>query len=781
MGFVEEQYGQLIQALDAQFVRHANHFSPTPGANDESPLFLLQKLTPAVGPPQHDNGGDTTPTVGGPQHHTARLGELRDWLNRQVNETLESNPSPWMLVKPSTMETHPMLNHSAYSVTDAANPASSTSLAWENLKLAASLTLTAGDHRPSGLSNMDHLESKVRELAEWHEEWCYLTEQTADNASISLSTMEDRDPADLFQWWLSARLLAGIYAHTMQMLLETSLPLFREIEYWESQQSSAVSTGLYLVATLPARLYGATKRMMGALSFHLPWARRTEHKNLGVRATGYLGPLFPDLWHTLKSLPKVSFEPLLLIRLARQEILRKQALLITTQNQLNTCMGLFSTYTTHLRSVGEVPSLRGATGTPSSSIESAPWTALCTQLVTQATVMRAELERVNLMLQPGGNTNHTVDSSLSTSEDPSLANLLDGLVGITHALHEHRIGTNARILHLYSPSFLTRSWLPIITGLVVGRTVTQMLYGYRGDMTRWLKEVQLTAQDYMHHWVLKPLREMWATIRHRNERLALASAESLHSDLDSLERMVVHFAQERGTATSRGAIEQLAEQVRRGNLDVVLLKYEQDLQHPIKGALFGDLVQTVLIQVQKTKVDLQLAMTSLDKLLKANELNFAFLAVAPALVVLYVVGYQTRLLWRKWRGAGQRKVGIRIRTILRDIERILNLCSSLPSTPDHFPSEPSHGDTGVVPYQVQGLLLCLTYRLRDLAQGLPNSPASATVSVPLVSLLWEDPKRELPFLRRRFLEDVQDLENASLPCHQKLWTIARMYRTYQFI
>lgn len=39
----------------------------------------------------------------------------------------------------------------------------------------------------------------------------------------------------------------------------------------------------------------------------------------------------------------------------------------------------------------------------------------------------------------------------------------------------------------------------------------------------------------------------------------------------------------------------------------------------------GDLIQTLLIQVQKTKVDVDLAMAALDKLLKSNELNFAFL------------------------------------------------------------------------------------------------------------------------------------------------------------
>lgn len=49
------------------------------------------------------------------------------------------------------------------------------------------------------------------------------------------------------------------------------------------------------------------------------------------------------------------------------------------------------------------------------------------------------------------------------------------------------------------------------------------------------------------------------------------------------------------------------------------------------------MIQTLLIQVQKTKVDVDLAMTALDKLLKSNELNFAFLGkIEPKIVYTYL-------------------------------------------------------------------------------------------------------------------------------------------------
>lgn len=53
----------------------------------------------------------------------------------------------------------------------------------------------------------------------------------------------------------------------------------------------------------------------------------------------------------------------------------------------------------------------------------------------------------------------------------------------------------------------------------------------------------------------------------------------------------------------------------------------------------------MLIQVQKTKVDMELAMAALDKLLKSNELNFAFLALGPSLFVVYLFSTWIKNIW----------------------------------------------------------------------------------------------------------------------------------------
>jgi nuclear-control-of-ATPase protein 2 len=57
----------------------------------------------------------------------------------------------------------------------------------------------------------------------------------------------------------------------------------------------------------------------------------------------------------------------------------------------------------------------------------------------------------------------------------------------------------------------------------------------------------------------------------------------------------------------------ISEQVRSGDLTSVLKQYEQELHNPIRGALTGNLIRSLLIQIQKAKVDGELALSALDK------------------------------------------------------------------------------------------------------------------------------------------------------------------------
>ncbi|CRK28288.1 hypothetical protein BN1708_018345, partial [Verticillium longisporum] len=94
-----------------------------------------------------------------------------------------------------------------------------------------------------------------------------------------------------------------------------------------------------------------------------------------------------------------------------------------------------------------------------------------------------------------------------------------------------------------------------------------------------------------------------------------------------------HFASASGAAS--GSISALTEtdiaairaKVNEGDVTPVLRAYEQDLRSPLKGAVRGDLIRSLLIQVQKTKVDLEVAISGIDALLKSQELVFGFVGL----------------------------------------------------------------------------------------------------------------------------------------------------------
>lgn len=115
----------------------------------------------------------------------------------------------------------------------------------------------------------------------------------------------------------------------------------------------------------------------------------------------------------------------------------------------------------------------------------------------------------------------------------------------------------------------------------------------------------------------------------------------------------------------------LSQQIRVGDLTPVLKLYEEDIRSPLKSAITGTLLRSVFIQVQKAKVrsphflcfarvetgllqvDLDQALTGIDKLLKSQELTFAFVGVAPALSIVYLFGGYLARVWSGGRGRGR--------------------------------------------------------------------------------------------------------------------------------
>ena len=274
------------------------------------------------------------------------------------------------------------------------------------------------------------------------------------------------------------------------------------------------------------------------------------------------------------------------------------------------------------------------------------------------------------------------------------------------------------------PSILVRYWLPATALLLSSTTILRILVNRKSELLQWLREFGQTVQDFWGNWVVEPSKKVIKTIRHdEGSEVAIMSKESLKGDRDSLERMVVDFVRDNSGLMDSAQLAELKEKIRAGDLTPVLKAYEKDLAQPFVGALKGDLIRTLLIQVQKTKVDVEVAMSGIDALLKSQELVFGFIGLTPGILVTFSV---TRWLTgtfgnRKGKKYGKQK-GRSVR-VLRNVDRLL--------------AQANNGERngGCLGYKDHGLLLCEVEILR---------------------------KEALPVMRqkgmeREFLEDVGEL------------------------
>lgn len=186
-------------------------------------------------------------------------------------------------------------------------------------------------------------------------------------------------------------------------------------------------------------------------------------------------------------------------------------------------------------------------------------------------------------------------------------------------LARHSLRTASQITQLSRPSRLTRAWPWLLTTPLVSYYAYLKIYNSRGTIKEYYTMAKETARGFLIDWVVDPCIKILETLRHGDGQMAIMGRESLKSDFDSLERMVADFARDQKLPSDQVAT--VARRVREGDMTVVLGAYEKDLKSPLKSAVTGTLVRTLLIQVQKVKVDVDLAMDGIEKMLKSQQLT----------------------------------------------------------------------------------------------------------------------------------------------------------------
>ncbi|KAL9021751.1 MAG: hypothetical protein Q9185_001115 [Variospora sp. 1 TL-2023] len=538
------------------------------------------------------------------------------------------------------------------------------------------------DNRTPDANRLGELQAAIKLLSTTTSHGALLSREKIQSALVlatySDSTVDDRDPSysaksssteQELEWLLVSKAVAQTHGLIIHLLLEQTLPLGWDIWYWDEVLTSSFYLGLYSIQTSPLRLW-----QLGNL-------KRLE--------------LVEVLW---------AYH-------GQSEVKMKQHKLKKFR-ELSACgLGIL---------VDEGMNLDGdETGMRRAKNDKHAWkTIVLKSIALMENVLRNltdsdfgyhELEDLVFTSVEDDTELSHASSSNDDGSDQRLALMVNRLDLVLQEHLPNHVSNSKRLVSKYGrPSRVIRYWILTLALLLSSSTLLRIAVDRKAELATWIRDLGATTVGFWNNWVVEPIRKVVGTIRHDKEaEIAIMSKESLRGDQASLERMVVDFARDNPPASNGASLgdtdlAKVRAKVREGDLTPVLRAYEKDLRRPFMGTVRGNLIRALLIQVQKTKVDVEIAVGGIDALLKSQELVFGFVGLTPGVIVCLGLCRWVAAAFGGRKGRVEEKSsGQRLR-LLRNIDRIL--IGSLPS------------NNGMLPYKDHGMLLCEIHILRQSAR-----------------------------------------------------------------
>ncbi|KAK4155783.1 ATP synthase regulation protein NCA2-domain-containing protein [Chaetomidium leptoderma] len=557
---------------------------------------------------------------------------------------------------------------------------------------------------------------------------------TGELPSVELLEAKSQYETDV-EWLLVGKATVQTYGLLMNTLLDQIIPLSDDIWYWDEVLTSYPHSFVYTVQTSPLRMWKWSKEIYGESVDRFQRLYRDEIVGQASGAEDVtsspqdgsgadhtpkgLGSLYPQLskhWRQFygivrqsvaeRSIADIQRKILSRVDIGRSEARQKQKRLRRLREMTATGLGVLldeglnfgiteETYNDEWKGMLE---------------RSVALMDMILQAVLFLDLSVSEFEdKVFTGVEEDPELSVRVDDSHPAERPAVLARRLLGL--LEKGLPTHHVAITDLAGQNGRPSRLVRYWLPAAALLVSSSTILRILINRQDDIVNWIRDFGTTAHDFWFNWVVDPVRKIIGTIRHdSSSEIAIMSRDSLKADRDSLERMVVEFAIDNpdtavgSPSITEHEIGEIRAKVREGDVTPILRAYEKDLRRPIVGAIKGDLVRSLLIQVQKTKVDLEVAISGIDALLKSQELVFGFIGLTPGVLVSIGAFQYLRTVFGSRKGMRQGRRVRRSVRVLRKIDRIL--------------SDATTSQNNIISYRDHGLLVCEVHVLRGLAHGV---------------------------------------------------------------
>lgn len=437
------------------------------------------------------------------------------------------------------------------------------------------------------------------------------------------------------EWLLVSKATAQIYGLVLTVLLEQTIPISRDIWYWEEVRASYTMTGLYSAQTAPERIWRWTREIYREAWPRLQsaWNARDAYFQEDARISWSWTRYYALVRETVheRSLANVQSRIMSPLTKCRAEVKIKQDHLKRLREMSAAGLGM-------LMDEGLTFDVDDAFKTSKISDDRDEWRSVVAKSVA---LMETVLQNATVLELGPSEFEETVFTNVEDdseiTQDRTAEDLLSSkpvwlTTRLQRVLFDHMPrykAASARIVSQHGrPPRIVRYWIPAVILIFSSSTLLRIFFNRKADVIAWVRDLGSTTRDFWYNWVVEPVKKIIGTIRHdETSEVAIMSKGSLEGDKASLERMVVDFVKDHhshGTIQAETEIAEVRAKIKEGDLTPVLKAYEKDLRRPFVGTIRGDLIRALLIQIQKTKVDVEVAVGGIDALLKSQELVFGF-------------------------------------------------------------------------------------------------------------------------------------------------------------
>ena len=536
--------------------------------------------------------------------------------------------------------------------------------------------------------------------------------KTGENEDVQASSIQEQE----LEWLVVGKATIQTYGLILNALLDQTIPLSSDIGYWDEVLGSYRYTSLYTIQTSPIHLWAWTNDIYCDARQRLQYLRSAGQEKYGTQSLSMY-----DRWRQFYGLVKDSVRDRSLADVHSKvlsPLIRSRLEARTKRNRLKRLREMGASGLGILMDEGMIFDTddEGSISSKDRSNSKDEWRSVVSKSVS---LMETVLQNITVLELGTGELEETIFQNVEDDpelghQDPASTQTQRLAVRLAHILQSYIPAHVKTTLHLTRvngrPPRLVRYWLPGLVLFLSSSTLLRVFVNRKAQIATWIRDLGTTTADFWTNWVVDPTRKVIGTIRHeKDSEIAIMSRESLQVDRASLERMVVDFATDNynrttGAPLTEAEITDVRMKVKEGDLTPVLRAYEKDLRKPFVGTIRGDLIRALLIQIQKTKVDVEVALGGIDNLLKSQELVFGFVGLTPGVLVCLGLFHWLNSVVTGRRGKAEGKKQGSMTRLLRNIDRVL-----IGSTPS---------ENGVLSYKDHGMLLCEVHILRQRARRI---------------------------------------------------------------